>query len=44
MDETPLRDMRFFAPPPAEASLSPALHWRSPVELGIAGGAEAVRA
>jgi len=44
MDETPLRDMRFFAPPLAEASLSPALYWRSPVELGIAGGAEAVRA
>ncbi len=44
MDETPPRDMRFCAPPPAEASLSPAMHWRSPVELGITGGAEAVRA
>ena len=44
MDETPQRDMRFCAPPPAEASLSPAMRWRCPVELGITGGAEAVRA
>lgn len=44
MDETPPRDMRFCAPPPAEASLSPAMHWRSPAELGITGSAEAVRA
>jgi hypothetical protein len=44
MDETPPRDMRFCAPPPAEASLSPAMHWRSRVELGLACDAEAVRA
>jgi hypothetical protein len=44
MDETPPRDMRFCAPPPAETSLSPALRWRCAVELGVTGGAEAVRA
>ena len=44
MDETPPRDMRFCAPPPAEASLSPAMHWRCPVELSLTCGADAVRA
>lgn len=44
MDETSRRGMRFCAPPPAEASLSPAMRWRCPVELGLTGGAEAVRA
>ena len=44
MDETLPRDMRFCSPFPAEASLSPAMRWRCPVELGLTCGAEAVRA
>ena len=44
MDETPPRDMRFCAPFPAEASLSPAMRWRCAVELSLTCGAEAVRA